>query len=581
MLKLKIYLCTSIIFILFHNLIQAQTILCRIVEIENDTSNIINKNWQIEKSDSIAFYKKTNNIIQHYIDKGFINAYLRRIFIENNIRNFEIIKGAKFTIAQAKIIDNTETILHHIELDKLEERKQLLLNKYENSGFPFVNIVSSIEKIEDDNLYLNIKVNKGNIFYFDTIHFSKKANVRSTFLSNYLRIKSKSLYNEKNVKEIDKRLRQLPYIEILKPSQIQFVENLAKPIIHISNKKNSEFDFLIGLLPNNNTGKMQFSGNAKLNLSNPFGNGMAIKLNWQALQAGAQMLNLSYYYPYIAQLPIASKLGLSINKMDTTFLEIDRNIAFQNILNERNYIEVKYTLFSSNLLNVDTNFIKLNKKLPAQLDIKSSQYALAFNFDKTDNNFNPQKGIKLLIMLAIVNRTWRKNAIIENLKDNTGFNFATLYDTIFSDKTQYRTQLHTENYLKLNRYIVLANKLQSQAIFSNKIWQNESYRIGGINTIRGFDDQSIYTTKYILLNNELRFIIAKNSYFLILNDVAFAEQKWALSPASNTYLLSFGAGLTLETKAGIFQINYAIGKTNYTSLQFKLAKIHFGYVNLF
>lgn len=581
MLKLKIYLCTSIIFILFHNLIQAQTILCRIVEIENDTSNTIKKNWQIEKSDSIAFYKKTNNIIQHYIDKGFINAYLRRIFIENNIRNFEIIKGAKFTIAQAKIIDNTETILHNIELDKLEERKQLLLSKYENSGFPFVNIVSNIEKIEDDNLYLNIKVNKGNIFKYDTIHFSKKANVRSSFLSNYLRIKPQTLYNEKNVKEIDKRLRQLPYVEIVQPSQIQFIENIAKPIIHITNKKNSEFDFLIGLLPNNNTGKMQISGNAKLNLSNPFGNGMAIKLNWQALQAKSQMLNLSYYYPYIIQLPIASKLGLSINKMDSTFLEIDRNIAFQNILNERNYIEVKYSLFSSNLLNVDTNFIKLNKKLPAQLDIKSSQYSLAFNFDKTDNNFNPQKGIKLLIMLAIVNRTWRKNAIIENLKDNTGFNFATLYDTIFSDKTQYRIQLHAENYLKLNRYIVLGNKLQSQAIFSNKIWQNESYRIGGINTIRGFDDQSIYTTKYILLNNELRFIIAKNSYFLILNDIAFAEQKWALSPVSNTYLLSFGAGLTLETKAGIFQINYAIGKTNYTSLQFKLAKIHFGYVNLF
>jgi hypothetical protein len=45
--------------------------------------------------------------------------------------------------------------------------------------------------------------------------------------------------------------------------------------------------------------------------------------------------------------------------------------------------------------------------------------------------------------------------------------------------------------------------------------------------------------------------------------------------------LGFGAGLTFETKAGIFGLSYAVGKQNSNPLDFRSSKIHFGYVNIF
>jgi hypothetical protein len=42
--------------------------------------------------------------------------------------------------------------------------------------------------------------------------------------------------------------------------------------------------------------------------------------------------------------------------------------------------------------------------------------------------------------------------------------------------------------------------------------------------------------------------------------------------------LGFGAGLAFETKAGIFQVSYAYGKTDQTPVQWRSAKIHFGYL---
>ena len=42
-----------------------------------------------------------------------------------------------------------------------------------------------------------------------------------------------------------------------------------------------------------------------------------------------------------------------------------------------------------------------------------------------------------------------------------------------------------------------------------------------------------------------------------------------------------GAGISFDTRAGIFSLNYAIGKQFNNPIDFKTAKIHFGFVSVF
>jgi len=42
-----------------------------------------------------------------------------------------------------------------------------------------------------------------------------------------------------------------------------------------------------------------------------------------------------------------------------------------------------------------------------------------------------------------------------------------------------------------------------------------------------------------------------------------------------------GLGLAFETKAGIFNLAWAVGKRNDTELNLRQSKIHFGFVNYF
>ena len=63
-------------------------------------------------------------------------------------------------------------------------------------------------------------------------------------------------------------------------------------------------------------------------------------------------------------------------------------------------------------------------------------------------------------------------------------------------------------------------------------------------------------------------------------DWAYVEQRLKDS-FNNDFPFGFGAGLNFETKAGIFGLSYALGKQNNNPIDFKSAKIHFGYVNIF
>ncbi|HUN04923.1 MAG TPA: hypothetical protein PLS00_18915, partial [Niabella sp.] len=72
--------------------------------------------------------------------------------------------------------------------------------------------------------------------------------------------------------------------------------------LFLKQKKSSQVNFLIGVLPNNDplsNRKVLITGEGLLNLKNAFGAGETIGLVWQKLQAASQRLNIGYQQPYL------------------------------------------------------------------------------------------------------------------------------------------------------------------------------------------------------------------------------------------------------------------------------------------
>jgi hemolysin activation/secretion protein len=111
-------------------------------------------------------------------------------------------------------------------------------------------------------------------------------------------------------------------------------------------------------------------------------------------------------------------------------------------------------------------------------------------------------------------------------------------------------------------------------------YHNELFQVGGFKKLRGFDEESIYTNRFLVATLEYRYLLAQNSWFFAFTDVGGAAYKSNSADYSHSYI-GFGAGLAFETNTGIFNISWALGKRNDLSLDLRQSKIHIGFVSLF
>ena len=117
-------------------------------------------------------------------------------------------------------------------------------------------------------------------------------------------------------------------------------------------------------------------------------------------------------------------------------------------------------------------------------------------------------------------------------------------------------------------------------IYNPNLFTNELYRIGGLKTLRGFDEESIYASIYTIGKIEYRYLLEQNSFLF-----TFINTAWYENSSNNLHLsdtpFGFGTGINFETKIGIMSVSYALGKQFNNPILFKNGKIHFGIVNYF
>jgi hemolysin activation/secretion protein len=113
---------------------------------------------------------------------------------------------------------------------------------------------------------------------------------------------------------------------------------------------------------------------------------------------------------------------------------------------------------------------------------------------------------------------------------------------------------------------------------SDDYFENELFRIGGIYNLRGVNEESIFASAFTVFNLEYRFKPNISSYFYTITDFSYAENNLT---QTNTNVVSFGLGYAFQTKAGILNLSYALGKFDKEPVSFDNSKIHIKIVSKF
>jgi outer membrane protein assembly factor BamA len=427
-----------------------------------------------------------------------------------------------------------------------------IVNAYLNQGYPFVKIQLIECSFQNENeLFGKMKITRGKRFEWGKIHIKGDSTVSESLVSNISGIRTGRTYNESLLSELQNNLSFIPFIDQIKKPELLFYDNKVDVFLYIKAKPISSINGAIGLQPNPNNQRMAFTGQLQLKLLNVMKKAEVIELNWRSIQPGTQNLFVNGIFPYLFKSRFGLDGKLNLYKRDSSFLEIKSAIGVTYQLKNNFSVKGFYSFNSSSLLSSSLSNSMLSTSI--------SSYGVSVNRKKVDYLPNPRKGTIFILETSLGNRKISGDPDLKlSAKGFIGF----------------------EKYFPLAKRHILKLGVISDWIYNEKTFTNERIRFGGLNSLRGFNEEELFATAYSMTQIEYRFLLDKNS-----NLFAFYNQAWyednSVSNFKNDYPLGFGTGLSFGTKLGIFSITYALGKQLDNPIQFNQGKIHIGYISYF
>ncbi|MEZ4721217.1 MAG: POTRA domain-containing protein [Flavobacteriales bacterium] len=444
------------------------------------------------------------------------------------------------------------------------------LNLLENTGRPFAEIRLDSIQIIDHQFYATVMLEQGPFMKIDSVIVVGDLKVRETYLTNYLGIKEGGIYNEKRIKTISRNLSEVQFISESRPAQVRFQTGQTKVTLFLNSKRASRFDGIVGFLPDEKTGEILITGDASLHLENALKNGEVIDINWRKLQTNTQDLYAEVVVPFVLNSPISPDGILKIYRRDTTFTDVFSQLGLRYIFSRNNFLRAFVDRQTTSLIS--TSQYENTVTIPPYLDRTIISYGLGFNYAKLDYRLNPSKGVELFVEGGVGNKVILENSALPEF----------IYDSLSLSSLQVKSRLNTAYYLSLVPRLVWHQRYLGASLINDQLFNNEAYRIGGLKTLRGFNEESIFATSYVIARSELRYQIEKNGYVFLLFDQAWYENNSLnrIGVRRDTPY-AVGVGITLGTKAGIFSLSTALGSEQGNPLLIRAAKFHFGFLSVF
>lgn len=523
---------------------------------ETETQIIDSLYYQKSFNDFSSLQQEVILIKTKLINLGYIESELVHLEKRNdstysanyNLKNrYETIRlyfdsSINRTILKLVSTSNNDSYID-IEIGKLEETLKILNAEISNLGDPFSILqLTNVKKQSDDSLYADLtiseQIQKRTI---DSIIIKGYEKFPKSYVKRFLKIKRNQPFNLKTIKDKTSELENLPFANQIKEPEVLFTKDSTLLYIYVEKQKSNAFDGFLGFSTNPETNKLEFNGYLNLNLVNNLNYGESFRLVYKSDESEQKTFDVRAKLPFLFGSPLGTELGLNIFKKDSTFVTVSQSAKLQYQLNSRNLISIGIdATTSTNLLDNSSVFVD---------DYKSVFYSLNYLFIKRQR-YDPLFPINFQcdVSASFGNRTFEGTV-----------------------ESQTKLSLDTYKIFNLNNKNSVFIRLTSALLNSDRYFDNELFRFGGINSIRGFEENSLAANLVSVINTEYRYRVSNSLYVNSILDASYFENQLL---EVKEKLFGFGFGFGLLTKAGLFKFNYSNGKTENQSFKFSDSKIH-------
>lgn len=478
----------------------------------------------------------------------------------------------------------TKKTLRYDALLSLEKR---VLEHFENNGYPFASVwLDSVRVDSAGGVSAMLAVQRNRFFTFKQLKIRGDVKLPAAYLPNYLGLRAGQPYSRAQVLRLQTQLRTLLFVESGGNPSVTFAGNEATVNLFLQKKRASRFDFIIGLLPRpsvpgSSASRLLLTGSLNAAFQNALSLGERLSVELERLRPETQKLDVQVGVPYLLGTPFGAEGRLNIFKRDSTWVDAQADLGVQYLFEGADFVKFFWENKRSSLQKVDTVAVRATRRLPPNLDLRQNGFGLESVLTRLDDRFNPRRGWTTTLKGVAGFNTVLRNSQIESLQD-PAFDYASLYDSVAGRSTRFRLEGNAECYLPVFVRSTVKIKLRAGGLFSEKpVFANEQYRLGGNKLLRGFDEESLFATRWAVATAEFRLLLGQYSYLAAFSDYGYLEN---VTNRTRSFLrpLGLGAGFNFETQAGIFGISIAVGRRDVgDGVDFRAAKFHLGYVNLF
>ncbi|WP_026955084.1 BamA/TamA family outer membrane protein [Algoriphagus vanfongensis] len=514
-----------------------------------------------------------DSLLQSYREEGYIGAYWHYEKEKQDSVWLSLTPGPQISEVYLRKGNLPENVVRNLKLGELtlSESQGLLhqiLRESENLGHPFASVgLDSLDR-KGSILSASINYDAGPLIRWDSLLVGGSSKTNPKYLQRLTGIVPGTLFSQQELEAANRSLQRSPYFKVLQPASLTFQIQKAQPTFHIQDQNANVLDGIIGFLPNENEpGKLLITGQLDLQLYHLGGRGRDILLSWQRFNALTQSLELEAKESYIFNSALDLKGNFSLLKQDTTFIKRNLGLQFGYRFHPDWYITFLGNRVASDLIS-SVGYETITA-LPEVADFRWSEYGISTEWNRLDDAFAPRRGFKLEM---------RMSAGKKRILENTGLP-PEIYEGLTLTSTQFAGDLHWQQhfFVRANWGIYVAG---AAGLIENKnLLINDLYRLGGLKSIRGFNENFFYASSFGYLTMEQRLFFGQNSFLLLFLDGGLLENPYLAS--SKDHAIATGAGLNFETGSGVFRFIYAVGKSSQQPFSFAQSKIHFGYLARF
>jgi outer membrane protein assembly factor BamA len=545
-----------------------------------EISGEVNKSAFLGFPDSLQRAVRIQMIFQELYVNGFLGAKEYDRQLKGDSLSIKIATGVVFNWVELKRGNLDPVLLPRSGFDQksFENRPfqyqeianlfDKILSQLENEGFPFAAMKLDSLTRNENGFSGSLNLDIGPYITFDTLKISGNSKTHQIYLARFLQILPGEPFSQRKIEQVVSQIKNLPYLRWAGEPAISFQNEEATLYLPINDRKMNTLDGIIGFLPNEfEDNKLLVTGQFDLGLYNVGGKGRNYKLNWQRLSPYSQNLRVAAVEPMVMGSMIDIEASFYLLKEDTTFLNRDFRLDFGYRFKSDSYIKFFGRRQSGDLLA--TSNLRGIQELPDFADFRYNNYGVSYQLTKLDDILMPRRGYFGQAEFAIGNK---------EILQNTGLP-AVAYIGLDRKTIQYNINAQIFKHFYFNKYWGLMTKASVGVLVNENLLGNDLFRLGGLRSIRGFNENYFFANNYIYFTAEPRFYFDTCSYFMIFVDAGRLENN--VKVLQTDFPLSTGLGFSLETNGGVFNLIYALGMSNSQDFSLNLSKIHFGFTGRF